>query len=176
MEINERIIQLTFNRKDFEEIYFRDQQGSIFLNPRIRKVFVIFLITLLLFLASLRYSQMTNKLIFLTVLTFLALVVASILYFRQALAILKWRRDIERYISETSRIREHTLVVNTHSISLIQDTVEIITKWSSCTGAKFEEDFIWLFANENHLFPRKSMSPEDYNYLKEVIKERTKNG
>lgn len=176
MEINERTIQLTFNRKDFEEIYFRDQKGSIFFNPSIKKVFISFLITLLLFMASFRYSQTTNKLIFLTVLTFLALLVISIHYFRQAYEILKWRKDIKRYIVETSKIKEHTLIVNTHSISLIQDTVETITKWSSCTGAKFEEDFIWLFAIENHLFPRKSMSPEDYNYLKEVIKERTKNG
>lgn len=31
--INNRIIPLKFNKKDFEEIYFRDNQGSLFFSP-----------------------------------------------------------------------------------------------------------------------------------------------
>lgn len=31
--MNERIIPLRYNRTDFEEIYFKDNQGSLFFSP-----------------------------------------------------------------------------------------------------------------------------------------------
>ena len=42
--MHQRIISLNFNKKDFEEIYFRDNQGNLFFCPSNKRMTVISII------------------------------------------------------------------------------------------------------------------------------------
>jgi hypothetical protein len=71
MESFEKTILLNFDRKYFEEIYFKDNQHSILLSPILRREIIPFIVALFLFISSFAYSYINDKIAWLIMIFFL---------------------------------------------------------------------------------------------------------
>lgn len=169
------IIELTFRREDFEEIYFVNHEGNIFLSKTVKERFIILLVFICLFIISGTYSFFTNTLFGIPILSFFLLVIAGFSYRYYALPILKWKKNIDTYLKNLSQINNHAINLTPNSISVIQDGEEVIVKWVVITSAKITEKFITIAGTEIFFFPKKSMKDTDYQFLKNMVVEKIKN-
>lgn len=168
------VLELTFRRKDFEEIYFINKQENIFLSETIKQRFIIFFVFTLAFLISMSYSIYTNNLFGISAFTFILSAMSGVQYLHIASKILKWKRSISNHLKDLSKIKHFEIHLTATSISLLQDNAEVIVKWDSISKAKITENYIMLFAVEHYLYPKKAMEKKDYEYLKSVVIERIK--
>lgn len=176
MKNAEKIINLTFRRRDFEDIYFKNSQGNIFLDTGIKKSFLIFLVFIIISCVLLVYSISTDKYIFLTVISFLCLLITGFMYCRQAIYIWNWKQKINSFLNELSHIKIHKITLTAYTISLEQDDEKTIEKWSAITKITMSEDYISLKGTQDYLFPKKSMSEIEFNYLADFASEKIKAG
>jgi hypothetical protein len=174
MEHSERIIELSFKRQHFEEIYFKDRQGNILLSRLVRKPLIALLVIFTLLIGSILYSWLTNEAAALVVILLMFLIITLLIYGKTAYAILKWRRAIVKYMDEHSRFKSQKLILTESSLSVIQDNVEAIYKWSVFTNAVIEENYVTLKGADLYLFPKKSMSLEDYGYFTQMVRSQLK--
>ena len=176
METYQRFIEIQFCREDFEEIYYQNRQASLFFNPQIKSRFFTVVIAFLLCIAAMAYSLITDKMAWLIVIFLLILLIAIYNYGLQALTIFKWRRRVATYLDHNESIIRNKLVVTDETITLHQDDVEYIFRWSAFTRVTINKSFISLEGNENYLFPKKSMSLEDYEFFSEIVRAKMQNG
>ncbi len=148
----------------------------MFWGRRVRGPFLIFSILAGTFIISLTYSIRRDEYVILTVISFLGLLFASYIFYRHASVIWKWKRTVEAYLDKLSRIKSHKIILTTGSLCPNQDMEENIEKWSEIKTATLREDFISLIGKENYFFPKKSMAEDDYNYLRDFVADRMKNG
>jgi hypothetical protein len=171
MENIEKIITLNFNRKDFEEIYFRDNQGNLFVSKQIKNDFLFLVVAIVLFLFAILYSYINERYFWLTIISFVVLISSVVNYFAKAITIYKWKKSVNDLINYNSQFSEHKLIITTSSFTLIQDTTESISKWSAITNALIEDNYLIIYGQIEYFFPKKSMGIQDYQYLIDMIKK-----
>ncbi len=176
MEQSEIVITLNYNRKYIEEIYFKGNQGSIFLNPELKQLIKIFCISLVLFLSTIIYSLLTNKGAWLIVVFSVTTFATLILYSYKASKVLKWRQEINTFIKQIELYKSHKLVISDLYFSLTQDQKETVQKWSAITQFEINDDYLMLTSNVQYLFPSKCMLPAEYSILVDKAKSHIKNG
>ncbi len=176
METPEKIIELNFNRKDFEDIYFKNKQADIFFSPQVKKSFILFLFISFLLISSVAYSLITNENAWLIIVLFLSLSLAFYNYFIRASPIYKWRKSVIEYLNKNSQINHHRLILTKNALIISQDQIETITKWTVFTKAIIDENHVSLVGTDNFLFPKSSMPAEDFEILSEIVRSRFKNG
>jgi hypothetical protein len=176
MEFTDTIIELNFDRNHFEEIYFKDGRGSIPFDPLVKLSFIYLLLTLLLFTSSIVYSYITDKAAWLIVVFFLFLLYALTNFYLKFSAIAKWRREVSGYLNSISKVKQHKLILSPNSLSMLEDGVETIVKWSAFSKLVIEQNHLSLWGSENFIFPKKSMSKDEYNLLTEIARSQIKNG
>jgi hypothetical protein len=174
METSERTIDLNFSRKDFEDIYFRDNQANIYFSPQIKNSFIVFLAILVLFISSIAYSLLTGENAWLVPVLLTSLLLALYNYYRKASLIVRWRKSVLEFIDKNSQFKSHKLVLNQNFLSLIQDQTETVARWSVFTKTTIDESQISLIGTDNYLFPKKAMSADDFEFLCEMIKTQLK--
>lgn len=169
-------IELTFRREDFEEIYFKDRQESIYLNETIKPHFISLFILLILLISSLYYYYHTNELPVVPIILSCIFLIQLIVYIIRARVILKWKNQVTSYINSLAKINKHSIFLSEESLTIIQDNETIISKWIVFTKATINDESILLFGNDNYVFPKKSMGIRDYEYLKNFISSKFQNG
>ena len=174
--IDQKKIALTFRRNDFEEIYFKNNQGDIFWGKTVKQYFIIFFLFLCVFLISVSYSLYTNLLWGIPVLFFFLGIISYLTYNAYASPVIKWKKQVIGYLDDLSKIKNHELHLTDGALTLIQDDETIITKWTSFRKATLNDTSIILTGNDTYLFPKKSMMPGDYEYLKDFIAAIVQNG
>ncbi len=170
METYKKTIELNFSREDFEELYFRNNQDSFILSPILKRDFVLFVFFLLLFFSSVIYSYLTSQHAWVIVITAIITVVMFIPYFIKVLRLKKWRNSVFELIQSNEKYKKHNLLLTECALTLIQDGKEEITKWSSFTKAEINTEYVILTGDSGYIFPKKSMTDDDYDYLTEKIK------
>lgn len=169
--MSERIIRLNFNKRDYEEIYFRDNQGSLFFSPASRSMTItaIVIAVVLGFLYVFNLISIDNVgiyyfLSFIFLICFLRVIAA-------VLDKLKWKKGITDYfkLMEVYTIFELQLTDDFLHIKLDHD--ESFTRWDEFKNIQVNDQFIALEGKMNYLFPQKSMNTEDYIYFKDSIKK-----
>lgn len=171
----EKIISLNFNRKDFEEIYFRNNQGNFILSPMLKRDFKIFITSLLIFVGTVIYSWITNKNAWLIVISAIVTIITFIPYYTKVIQLKKWRNSVIEFIKVNEIFKQNKLILTENTLSLVQDEKEEINKWSAFTRAEITDNYLTLTGNTQYFFPKKSMPPDDYVYLIGKIKSHLKN-
>lgn len=123
----ERTLELHFDRRDFEEIYFKDNRASIFLNPQIRTRFLITAISILLSASSITYSLLTNKGVWLIVPLLILFLIAASYYYSNAVVIIKWRKNIKAFLNKTEKIRRRKLILAPNSFSVTEVMLKFLS-------------------------------------------------
>ena len=176
MESFEKIIDLQFSRKDFEDLYFDGKNNSILKSRYVRGSLLVLVVTVTLLIASIVQSLVTDSTSWLVAVLVIALLFSLSAYVWQATNLIKWRSKIRKYIDTTSKIKKNTLVLTSESLAVIQDDVETITKWTAFSTATIAHNHIYLKADTDYLFPRKSMTDEEYDFLVELTRSKIKSG
>lgn len=165
---NDRIISLKFNQKDFEEIYFRDNQGSLFFSHKTKSLTItaIALVVVLSILHFLNLISIDNFgiyyfLIFILLLCILRLIVGM-------LDTLKWKKGITHYFKSMAVYKVFELQLTD---DFLHDSDESFTRWNELKNIQINDQYVALEGKDNFLFPRKSMSTDDYVYLKDSVKK-----
>lgn len=164
------VIELHFNRKDFEEIYFRNKHGNFILSPMLKGSFITFIIFLAVFCCTVTYSYLTNKNAWLIVIASILTLITFIPYFIKVLQLKKWRTSVLGIIHANEKYKQHKLLLTDSTLTLVQDGTEQITKWSAFTHAEISNDYLTLTSSFSYVFPKKSMTLDEYDYLSREIK------
>ena len=166
-------IALNFVRSDFEEIFFKDNQGDYIKDPTIKNRFIYFLLSLIGFLILLIQYLITQE-IGALIIALIALLTFGYYYLERFLVLKKWRKEIVVFLDKAEQYSSHKLVLSDNYLSIIQDNIESIEHWENFKSVKVYEDFIFLEGKENVLLPLRSMSSKEYDVLKTVVSEKVK--
>lgn len=169
--MNERVIPLKYNRTDFEEIYFKDNQGSLFFSPTTKNKTIFTIITggilAVLHFGNLISSENIELYYFLNFVFFI-----SILYFLIAfITVVRWKKVITKYLKSLDSSSFFQLELTDMFLIINIDHQEDYIQWKEFNKVESKNDYIFLQSGiQNYLFPKKSMSEEDYIFFKESLK------
>jgi hypothetical protein len=170
------IIELKYNRTDFEEIYYRNGDDKAFLNYHLRTERNTFFVVGFIFLLTLIYTLLINDNHVFIILIGVLLCFALYDWYKKASHWVKWKKEVKLYLDDLDKIRENKIVLSKNAFSLVQDKKETIEKWTEFKRAEIQENFISLTSNTTtYLIPKKSMTPDEFQFLRTMFAERIKN-
>jgi|SRR6185437_1875852 hypothetical protein len=173
--MNTTEITLTFNRADFEELYFKDNNEKLFLSPNTKERSLLALIFGCLFFSSLVYSLITDSNWGVCIVIFPLFAMITFNLYRNVAAIIKWKKSVNKYLNEVAAYKSHKIILSESAFSLVQDTTEYIERWSEFKKITIDEKSITLYASEKYVIPKKSMSLADYELFEKEVKEKVMN-
>lgn len=168
--MNGRVISLKFNKKDFEEIYFRNNWVSLFFSSETKGKTITVIISALILcfvyfddwvgVGNLGISIILSVILFFTSLHLLL----------NILNIVKYKKGIISYLKSMDMYRIFELQLTDDFLYIRLDNDESFTSWNEFKNIQINEQYIALEGKTNFLFPRKSMNEADYDYLKDSFK------
>lgn len=172
--MNTNEINLNFNKADFEEIYFKNGNDKVFLSKNVKEQFVLSFVAGCFFIASLIYTVIANKSwgIF-TIITVLFILIINQLIKKMSPEI-KWKRSIKELLKEQAKFITRKLTLSENTLTLKQDTTITIVRWRDFKKVVIDDKSICLYGDENFLFPKKSMTWQEFDSLRNEILLRIK--
>ncbi len=171
-----KTIRLVFRREDFEDIYFKEDNGNIFWGKSVKQYFIAVLIFISTTLISLAYSLYKNEFWGSSIAFIFMFIIAFFLYARQAAVILKWKKQVVAYLDQLSKAKKHEIILSNEAFTFVQDDEAFIAKWVTFTKAILASESISLIGSDTYLLPKKSMHLNDYEFLKQFISDKVQNG
>lgn len=168
----EKVIRLKPNRKDFEDIYFSGNQGSLFFSATTKgKTITTIAIGAILLIALLLKDNLGKEnfgiLYFVSFLFLLCAVFLSVSVNNVA----RWKKGVNGYLKSLENCNLYEIRFNNEFFNVTIDHQEENNLWKDFLTADINDDYIALDGKYSYMFPRKSMSKEDYNLLKKSVKE-----
>lgn len=176
MSEEEKTILLTFNRRDFEELYHLREYGNLFSNRNTRSYLLIVIAVALVFIISICYSIFFNRLIVMSVMSFLGLSFSLVLLHFIARPYRKWKKSIVDWIDSMEMYTSQKLILTTNSVVLVQDEIETMEKWTGILNVKIAPNYVAIKGSEQFIFPKASMTEKDFEYLSSVVSRLMKSG
>ncbi len=169
-------IELNFNRKDFEEVYFNGNQGSYINSQTIKNPFRNMLSSGLIFffflfkLISDDGTQIATIILGIIFLYFLTE------YLIKAFRIWKRNRKVKDYLNGVEKIKSHKLILSKDAFEIQQENKIVTELWTDFKRPEINDMFTYLVSKtENYLIPKKSMTELEYDEMKSIIKNRIDN-
>jgi hypothetical protein len=169
-------IKLNYNPDHFKEIYYRNGQGNIFTHKPFRNVIFIpvllLLVTIVLYFLSFKFPQISWTIGLCLAFIFVTGIYATI----SIVKYMKWKKGIETNLKGLSDYKSYNLTISSGAIEFSSDSKITIDKWDNLKSVLIEDEYIFLrYENEAaYMFPAKSMSMDEYEKLKEIIKIKIK--
>lgn len=172
---DEKVIRLNVNRKDFEEIYFKGNQGSLFFSPTTKSKTIITIIVALIFFITFclkgNLSQESFGVLYFISFVFLLCAV----YLSVAInKVSRWKREVNRYLKSLEKASIYEIRFNSETFNVNLNDQHELSTWKEFTTADINEDYISLEGKYNYMFPQKSMTKQDYNILIQAVKKNIK--
>jgi len=171
----DKIIKLNVHRKDFEEIYFSGNQGSLFFSATTRGKTVTTIVTGLILLILFCFKGDLSKekfgiLYFVSFLFLLCTVYLSLSINKVS----RWKKDVNKYLKSLEDSKIYEIRFNDEIFNVNLNGQEELSKWEDFKYFDANNEFISLEGKFNYMFPRKSMSEKDYSLLKQVLNKNIK--
>lgn len=171
----EKVIKLHVNRKDFEEIYFSGNQGSLFFSQTTKgktvTTIVVGLILLILFFFKDDLSKEKFGILYFVSFLFLLCTVYLSLSINK---VSRWKKEVNRYLKSLEDSEIYEIRFNSEIFNVNLNHQEELSKWEDFKYFDANDEFISLEGKFNYMFPKKSMSKADYDTLKQVAKKNIK--
>ncbi|WP_080780103.1 hypothetical protein [Chryseobacterium phocaeense] len=168
---NEKIIKLNVNRKDFEEIYFSGNQGSLFFSQTTRgktvTTAVVGLILLILFCFKNDLSKEKFGILYFVSFLFLLCTVYLSLSINK---VSRWKKEVNKYLKSLEDAEIYEIRFNDDIFNVNLNHQEELSKWEDFRTFDVSEEFISLEGKFNYMFPKKSMGKGDYEALRQACK------
>jgi hypothetical protein len=172
--MNSAEITLNFNKTDFEELYFKNGSDRVLLSKIVKGQFILTLIAGALFISSLIYSIIVNKSwgIFTIVTLIFVLIVNQLI--RKMTPVIKWKRSIRDFLNEQAKFISSKLTLSEKTLTVKQDTTITIVRWIDFKKVVIDDKSIILFGDKDFTFPKKSMTWQEFDLLRNEILLRIK--
>ncbi|MBL1220031.1 hypothetical protein JET18_04225 [Chryseobacterium sp. L7] len=171
----DKIIKLNVNRKDFEEIYFSGNQGSLFFSPTTKgkavTTAVMGLIVLILFYFKGDLSKEKFGILYFASFLFLLCTVYLSLSINK---VSRWKKEVNKYLKSLENSEIYEIRFNNDIFNVNLNHQEELSKWEDFKYFDANDEFISLEGKYNYMFPKKSMSKSDYDTLKQAAKKSIK--
>lgn len=171
----EKVIRLKVNRKDFEEIYFKGNQGSLFFSSTTKSKTIITIVVAVIFLITLSLKDNLSKESF-GVLYFISFVfLLCAVYLSVAInKVSRWKKEVNRYLKTLEKASIYEIRFDNETFNVNLNEHNELSTWKEFETADINEDYISLEGKYNYMFPEKSMSKQDYNLLIQAVKKNIK--
>lgn len=83
---------------------------------------------------------------------------------------LRARTSVHRWAKEAEDAGEAVLVLSSSGFILHYKGSEYITKWNAVKRVELHEDYVLIVANDERLYPRSSMRPEEFQTLSDMLR------
>ncbi|SHM06447.1 hypothetical protein SAMN05444360_107173 [Chryseobacterium carnipullorum] len=171
----DKVIKLNVSRKDFEEIYFSGNQGSLFFSQTTKgktvTTAVVGLILLILFFFKDDLSKEKFGILYFVSFLFLLCTVYLSLSINK---VSRWKKEVNRYLKSLEDAEIYEIRFNSEIFNVNLNHQEELSKWEDFKDFEVNDEFISLEGKFNYMFPKKSMSKADYEILKQAIKKNIK--
>ncbi len=169
----EKVIVLHPKRKDFEEIYFNANQGSLFFSPTTRgktiTTIVVALILLILFIFRKDFTkEKAGILYFVSFLLLLCAVFLSVGINKVS----QWKKQVNHYLLKLENCRIYEITFNEAFFTVNIDDEKETSEWKDFEYFNSNNECIILEGKYSYMFPKKSFSDKDFQLLKKTLKEK----
>ncbi len=169
----EKVITLKPDRKNFEEIYFSGNQGSLLFSPATRsKTITTLIAAAVLFIASLLKGYLSDDsvgiLYFLSFIFLLSAIFLSV----SVNKVSRWKKQVNQYLSMLENCKIYEIRFDRNFFTVNIDREKETSEWTDFEYCDANDEFISLEGKYSYMFPKKSMSGKDYDLLKKILKDR----
>ncbi|WP_312398574.1 hypothetical protein [Chryseobacterium sp.] len=168
----EKVIVLKPKRKDFEDIYFNGNQGSLFFSSTTRgkmiTTIVVGLILLIMFFFKDDFSK--EKFGILYFVSFLFLLCAVFLSV-SINKVSRWKKQVTNYLNKLENCKVYEIRFDDNFFTVNIDNEKETSEWKDFNYFDSNNEFITVEGKYSYMFPRKSMSEKDYSLLKQILKK-----
>ena len=165
-------INLNFNRKFFEEIYYKNDKANLFFGPERKNISIsIIILSFLLFVTKSNSSlQSTNwGLFYFLLLIEIALIINLTI---RVVSLLKWKKSIKEYLDFVENHKTFKLIADENTITLKLDENITQEKWNEIKSCEINNEYISIKSNYDYFLPKKSMTESEYENLKNIISQK----
>lgn len=171
----EKVIVLKPKRKDFEEIYFSGNQGSLFFSSTTRgKTITTIVVAIILLIVFVFRNDFTKEkagiLYFVSFLFLLCAVFLSVSINKVS----RWKKQVNNYLSKLENCKIYEIRFDENFFTVNIDGEKETSEWKDFTYFDNNNEFITVEGKYSYMFPRKSMSEKEYSFLKQVLKKNIK--
>ncbi|WP_294296724.1 YcxB family protein [uncultured Chryseobacterium sp.] len=168
----ERVIVLKPKRKDFEEIYFNGNQGSLFFSATTRgKTITTIVVGAILLIVFIFRNDFTREkagiLYFVSFLFLLCAVFLSVSINKVS----RWKKQVNHYLTKLENCSIYEIRFDENFFTVNIDGEKETSEWKDFEYFDSNNDCIVLEGKYSYMFPKRSMSEKDYSFLKQVLKK-----
>lgn len=168
----EKVITLKTDRKNFEDIYFSGDQGSLLFSPttKSKTITTIAAAVVLVIVFLLKDSLSDNSkgiLYFLSFIFLLCTVFLSVSINKVS----RWKKQVTHYLNILEKCKVYEIRFDHHFFTVNIDGEKETSEWKDFEFFDSNNEFISLEGKYNYMFPKKSMSEREYSLLKTILKE-----
>lgn len=169
---DDKIINLQINRKDFEEVYFSGASGSLLFSSATKgktvTTIIVGLILAILFIFKDDFSKEKFGILYFVSFLFLLCVIFLSVAINK---VSRWKKEVTAYLKTLENAEMYQIKFNKKIFTVNINNEKETCLWTEFTAAEIGERFIALEGKYNYMFPQKSMSPQDYEVLKQAVKK-----
>ena len=171
----EKVIVLKPKRKDFEDIYFSGNQGSLFFSSTTRgkmvTTIVVGLILLIMFFFKDDFSKKKFGILYFVSFLFLLCAVFLSVSINK---VSRWKKQVTNYLNKLENCKIYELKFDDNFFTVNIDEEKETSEWKDFNYFDSNNEFIIIEGKYSYMFPRKSMSEKDYSVLKQILKQNIK--
>lgn len=166
------VINLHFDRKHFEDFYFKDGHEKLFFSPTVKKDSKLALVCFGIFITVGVYHLITQQHIGALIVSAVVLLISLIQLGRNLYVVLKWKKSVKDYLDEVSTYKSNKIILTEQTFTLVRDEHETIVKWSSFKRLDITPLMVSFIGETSFAIPQRAMSESEYKRFYEIIKEK----
>lgn len=169
----EKVITLKPERKNFEDIYFSGNQGSLLFSPTTKSKTITTVAAAIILLVALLLKDNFSKesqgiLYFFSFILLLCAVYLSV----SVNKVSRWKKQVTRYLNTLEQCKVYEIRIEQSFFTVNIDGEKETSEWKDFEFFDSNHDFISLEGKYSYMFPRKAMNERDYSFLKTILKDK----
>ncbi len=172
---DEKVIILKPKRKDFEEIYFSGNQGSLFFSSTTRgktvTTIIVAVILIILFLFKDDFSKEKSGILYFVSFLFLLCAVFLSVSINK---VSRWKKQVDHYLNKVENCNIYEIRMDDNFFTVNINGDKETSEWKDFEFFDSNNEFISIEGKYSYMFPRKSMQEKDYSFLKQFLKKNIK--
>jgi len=164
-------IELTFNRQNFEDLYF-EKGGKSYLTSNAMKPFTKRLAASFVIFSLSIYALYTYQKNYALILTGGYFLVSLFYYTRAFIRFYTYKQSVKNFLDREEKYTRHYITLTENSFCLAQDDNVIIERLSNLLSVVISSDSILVHGQENYMIPRSAVSAGEYKTLKDFFSKK----
>lgn len=158
-------IRLNYERRFFEEIFFRDNHRNAFVFSNTRDLLAITILLGTAALCSFFYRLLNRSdwgaFVFLFILFCIFLSDLD----RRTRPYFSWKKDVQAYLDSLEECSRFRIKLTEECIHVFMDDTEYVERWSGISKIKVAATYIEMWGGEHYLIPLKTMEAQQFEAL-----------